>query len=225
MERDRKEELIRIPQTNQFAILPAYIRYNRVLNHLEKLLYAEITATMDIHNECFYDISHFAKLLCVSDRTIHRGVSKLRELGFIEIVESVSHKTIKIPSVVIKSELNPLEERKKIQKEYEESVQKFSKKIVAEWNNLYGTRLRITPNIMTKVKARMSSFTEEEIMKACRNRFKILADDVWFNKPENFHHKINIDLLLRSDDLLQKWLNLESAAKENKPVVKKTKFE
>ena len=71
--------------SSYYAIIPAYIRYNKELKFAERLMYGEITALSNKEGYCFASNRYFAELYGVSQSTISRWISHLAELGSLHI--------------------------------------------------------------------------------------------------------------------------------------------
>jgi len=69
-----------------FGYIPSYIRHNTDLLPMVKLIYAEITATMEQDGYCKKSNSYFMKVLGISRTTISRAITTLRESNLIYIV-------------------------------------------------------------------------------------------------------------------------------------------
>lgn len=67
-----------------YAIIPADVRYCKVLPDGAKLLYGEITALSNYKRNCNARNKYFAELYDVDIRTIQTWISELTRLGFIE---------------------------------------------------------------------------------------------------------------------------------------------
>tara|TARA_R110000851_G_scaffold1776_1_gene6958 strand:+ start:223 stop:1032 length:810 start_codon:yes stop_codon:yes gene_type:complete len=77
--------------------IPSYIRHNKDLNPLDKLIYAEITANIELEGYCKKTNTFFMRMLNISRATISRRLTNLREQGCIYIVieqEKVTNKFI-----------------------------------------------------------------------------------------------------------------------------------
>lgn len=70
---------------NYYAILTSEVRYNQNLTPNAKLLYAEITALINMNGVCFAGNSYFANLYGKTKTTISKWVSELVKEGFIEL--------------------------------------------------------------------------------------------------------------------------------------------
>ena len=70
---------------NYYAILTAEVRYNKTLTPNAKLLYAEITALINMNGDCFASNKYFADLYSKSKTTVSKWVSELVKEGFVEI--------------------------------------------------------------------------------------------------------------------------------------------
>ena len=71
--------------SSYYAIIPAYIRYNKELKFAERLMYGEITALSNKEGYCFASNRYFAELYGVSQSTISRWISHLAELGSLHV--------------------------------------------------------------------------------------------------------------------------------------------
>ena len=69
---------------NYYSIIPAEVRYDKNLVPNAKLLYAEITALLNINGQCFASNRYFANLYNKSTITISRWISQLKKLGYID---------------------------------------------------------------------------------------------------------------------------------------------
>src|SRR3990167_3421298 len=74
---------------NYWAIIPAFVRYNKSLTYLEKILYSEITALSNRSGYCYASNAYFSENFGNSDRTIQRSLKHLTELGFISVVNEI----------------------------------------------------------------------------------------------------------------------------------------
>ena len=70
-------------QPNYYAIISAEVRYDKNLTANAKLLYAEITALLNINGECFATNKYFANLYSKSTVTISKWISELVANGYI----------------------------------------------------------------------------------------------------------------------------------------------
>ena len=68
---------------NYYAIISAEVRYDKNLTANAKLLYAEITALLNINGECFATNKYFSNLYGKSVVTISKWVSELVANGYV----------------------------------------------------------------------------------------------------------------------------------------------
>lgn len=73
-------------QPNYYSIIPASIRYSKLIGGNEKLLYSELTCLANKFGYCYASNKYFADLYGVSRKTITRRLANLRKCGFINIV-------------------------------------------------------------------------------------------------------------------------------------------
>ena len=79
-------------QKNFYAIIPAFIRYDKRLPMLSRFLYGELTALCSEKGYCWASNRYFAELYEVSIETISRYIAKLKEFGYIRITYDSSKK-------------------------------------------------------------------------------------------------------------------------------------
>ena len=70
-------------QPNYYAIISAEVRYDTKLTANAKLLYAEITALLNMNGECFATNKYFSNLYGKSIVTISKWISELVANGYI----------------------------------------------------------------------------------------------------------------------------------------------
>jgi phage replication O-like protein O len=70
------------------------------------------------------------------------------------------------------------------------------------WNELYGTRLKVTESKRKQIRARLETFTQDEIMESMRNRVK----DEWLNGDGKKFLK-EWTAFWRSDEKIERYLN------------------
>ena len=70
-------------QPNYYAIISAEVRYDKNLTANAKLLYAEITALLNMNGECFATNKYFSNLYGKSVVTISKWVGELISNGYI----------------------------------------------------------------------------------------------------------------------------------------------
>jgi len=79
-----KAEILRVlNKTNYHALLPANIRYDKSLSHVEKMVYAGISALLNSNGNCYATNSWFSETFGNSEKTIERAIKKLRSAGYI----------------------------------------------------------------------------------------------------------------------------------------------
>lgn len=72
---------------NYWAVLPAAVRYDPKLQAGAKLLYAEISSLTDTRGYCWASNAYFEKLYGISEPTVRRYISNLRDRGYITVID------------------------------------------------------------------------------------------------------------------------------------------
>ena len=75
-----------------WAVLPAAIRYDEVIQPNAKLLYAEISALTGKDGYCWSTNAYFQKVFGFSERTVRDLLKSLKDAGFIRIEDGGSKK-------------------------------------------------------------------------------------------------------------------------------------
>lgn len=87
---------------NYYAIIPAIIRYDKVLKPNEKLLYGEISALCNKNGECWANNQYFADLYDVSTRSITDWISNLEKNGYVKVIQAYNEDKQKTDKRIIK---------------------------------------------------------------------------------------------------------------------------
>ena len=152
-------------QKNFYAIIPAFIRYDKDLQPNAKLLYGEITALSNEKGFCWAENEYFANLYNVSKTSISKWISSLIKKQYItsEIVykqgtKEIEHRYLRIVGGGIEEKLNtPIEEKLKDNNTSNNNTLKeinkesFSEEDLALW---FSKVYEIYPRKVSKVKAK-----------------------------------------------------------------------
>lgn len=93
---------------NYYAIIPANVRYDKRLSPLTRLIYGEITALSNEKGYCFATNAYFANLYSMSNVSISRCISELKEHNYIRVVYDIKEKNVDKRKIYI----NNLENKK-----------------------------------------------------------------------------------------------------------------
>lgn len=106
------EEKIR---PNFWAVIPATVRYDRVVGSTAKLLFAEITALSNIEGYCWASNNYFANLFDISITQVSRLIASLEERGFLKsFVDSKAGNQRRLyPQITTETEILPAEKKVK----------------------------------------------------------------------------------------------------------------
>ena len=152
-------------QKNFYAIIPAFVRYDKDLQPNAKLLYGEITALTNEKGFCWAENEYFANLYNVSKTSISKWISSLIKKQYItsEIVykqgtKEIEHRYLRIVGGGIEEKLNtPIEEKLKDNNTSNNNTLKeinkesFSEEDLALW---FSKVYEIYPRKVSKVKAK-----------------------------------------------------------------------
>ena len=128
-----------------YAILPAYVRYEKRLKPAERLLFAEISALTNKLGYCTASNGYFAKLYGIEKTTVSRWISHLSELGFVKLEMVYEGKQIKGRKIWIDEKvMTPIDE--KVMTPIDEKVMTpIDEKVKGNNTRLNNTRLNNTP--------------------------------------------------------------------------------
>ena len=97
-----------------YAILPAYVRYEKRLKPAERLLFAEISALTNKFGYCTASNGYFAKLYGIEKETVSRWLNHLAKLGFLRLELVYEGKQIKGRKIWIDEKvMTPIDEKVK----------------------------------------------------------------------------------------------------------------
>jgi len=92
---NRKQAFNAMQETpSYYSIVPSSVRYDNELSSSEKLLYSEISALVNMNGTCFASNGYFARLYEVSERTVTRWITSLKDRGHIKVIKSDEHERI-----------------------------------------------------------------------------------------------------------------------------------
>lgn len=72
-------------QPNYYAVIPAFVRYDKRLTPLERLLYGELNCLSNKQGYCWASNSYFAKIYDKHSKSISRCINNLAKYKYIEI--------------------------------------------------------------------------------------------------------------------------------------------
>ena len=120
-----------------YAILPAYVRYEKRLKPAERLLFAEISALTNKFGYCTASNGYFAELYGIEKATVSRWISHLSELGFLRLEMVYEGKQIKGRKIWIDEKvMTPIDEK---------VMTPIDEKVKGNNTRLNNTRLNNTP--------------------------------------------------------------------------------
>jgi uncharacterized small protein (DUF1192 family) len=142
-------------------------------------------------------------MLNVTPTTARRHIYDQRELGLINVTNG-DNRIITLPDGIIRVDD---ESRKKKTVKNTEKAKELATEIVTTWNEMLGTRIRVTPQLIGVISSRLKGFSEADVKEAVGNRISTVISSKWHNEDENRHHRNDIYLVIRDDKVMQKNLN------------------
>ncbi len=127
-------------QKSYYAVIPAYVRYDKDLSSTAKLLYAEITALCNEKGYCWATNQYFSELYSISDRQVQNLLKQLVTKKYIKII--IEQNTKRRIFLIDTPEKNFVGGMKKISGEYEKNFTHNNKK-----NNKTNTSNNNTPQL------------------------------------------------------------------------------
>ena len=120
-----------------YAVLPAYVRYEKRLKPAERLLFAEISALTNKFGYCTASNGYFADLYETRKETVSKWISHLSELGFLRLEMVYEGKQIKGRKIWIDEKvMTPIDEK---------VMTPIDEKVKGNNTRLNNTRLNNTP--------------------------------------------------------------------------------
>jgi phage replication O-like protein O len=187
------------------------------LSHAQfKVLIAICRKTLGWHKQSDYiSISQIMNLTSVSNKTVVRTIRELEDMKLITTKKTnrkPTHITInyKVTSVVSTQDVKPTsvvstqdEPKTSVLSTHTKEILKENiyTKYVDLWNEVNGTDLRITNNKRKQIKARLKTFSEQEIINSIKNR----SVDQWIN-GDGKKFKGNWDSFWRNDEKVERYL-------------------
>ena len=72
------------PQSSDFTILTADVRYSKAISDFEKILFSEIATLTQANGFCYAINDYFAKCFDKTKEHISRSINNLKKAGFID---------------------------------------------------------------------------------------------------------------------------------------------
>ena len=120
-----------------YAVLPAYVRYEKRLKPAERLLFAEISALTNKFGYCTASNGYFADLYETRKETVSKWISHLSELGFLRLEMVCEGKQIKGRKIWIDEKvMTPIDEK---------VMTPIDEKVKGNNTRLNNTRINNTP--------------------------------------------------------------------------------
>jgi hypothetical protein len=159
---------------NYYAIISAEVRYDKNLTANAKLLYAEITALLNMNGECFATNKYFSNLYSKSIVTISKWVSELVANGYVSTYYTYKEGTKEIDRRYISIIKGGIKE----------------KEVEGIKENFKDNNTSINNNITYSNSKRFKKPTIEEISIYCKERNNTIDSETFFDFYESKNWKI-----------------------------------
>ena len=159
---------------NYYAIISAEVRYDKNLTANAKLLYAEITALLNMNGECFATNKYFSNLYSKSIVTISKWVSELVANGYVSTYYTYKEGTKEIDRRYISIIKGGIKE----------------KEVEGIKENFKDNNTSINNNITYSNNKRFKKPTIEEISIYCKQRNNKIDSETFFDFYESKNWKI-----------------------------------
>ena len=170
---------------SKFADIFPYFSERKIYRLLQKMEDDGILLSAN-YNKAGYDRTKWYSLnlpeYCVSDTT--EPICQKRKMDLPKLSNAFTESVEPIPDI------------NQISKPYNYT------QFVDSWNELYGTRLKLTESKKKQIRARLETFTQDEIMESMRNRVK----DEWLN-GEGKNFLTEWSAFWRNDEKIERYLN------------------
>lgn len=201
------------PKEYTGTFIPAAVMLDEGLRPIEKMIYAEVAS----FRECFMTNEFLSKRIGVSVRSLQNSLSKLEKAGYIEISGGDSSRRV----ITTMQNLHPPMQNlhgnhaksAPINNNIKNNLKKTSAKAdltplfedLVETLGFSVSRVKATPGRLSKLAVRKRSWSAEDMTRAARAI-----------KASPWHQGVNpnkvvygtIDFLLRSDEMIEKWMNM-----------------
>lgn len=198
---------------NLYSILPSNVRYDRTLTDKSILLFGEMNAAANAYGICDENNQYFAIALNVDPRTITRCLTQLIEQGHIQKVQENGKRRFKIiqrglePPIGVELESDDLIPK--------EDISDFVQQFLSTWEKAVSTTIEKKEMYTNLIAQRLQSFTKDELMSSMRNRAKYINSSPWHREPENRQAALSIEVLIRSNEQVHRWLNAKVDEKKD----------
>ena len=165
-------------QPNYYTILSAEVRYDKNLTANAKLLYAEITALLDMNGECFASNRYFSELYGKSTVTISKWIRELALSSYISTTYTYKGQTKEIDRRYIRILKGGIKENLKtpLKKTYEGIKENFKDSSISNNNNTTYSNIK---------GGRFKKPTVNEIADYCLERKNNLDAETFFDFYES----------------------------------------
>lgn len=192
---------------NNFAVVPATVRYDKRLSMAAIIVFMEIAASTDPYGISARTNESISQLMGINIRTVTRAVAQLIVCGHLVRVKRGNNRLVQ----VISQFLPPPEELQQEAKVIAEDIKEFANQLLDLWDHGLDCKLEKRDMFLPMIHQRLVKFTKEELLSSVKNRINYVTKvSDWHMAAENKIYQQDISILLRDDDAMFKYLNMKA---------------
>jgi len=197
----------------EIAVIPISLLSKPSISPLSKLVFMEMNRLSNEEGAYSGGRDYLSKLFHVDERSIFRCIKELKDCG----VCLSSGSDYVVQKVAINNQSPTKEVSASAVYNSKSKIENKANNILDEWNRVYRTNHKISKNLIGLIEARLSSFSEREIIESLRKRRDIVMTDKYWSDPSRSHIRDTPSTLLKSDDEVEKWLGSSSSSSQLTP--------
>jgi len=191
---------------NNYAIVPAAVRYDKRLSLAAIVVFMEVSASSDGYGICERENSTISSALGLTIRTVTRAIAQLIQCGHLVRLKHARRLIQIIPQFI-----PPPQELQQEEKILAEDIKEYSNALLDLWEQGLNCELQKREMFIPIINQRLVTYTKEELLSSIKNRIHYVTKvSDWHMASENKIYQQDISILLRDDDAVFKYLNMKA---------------
>jgi DNA-binding transcriptional ArsR family regulator len=196
------------------------VLFHQSITPTAKIIYVYLTS---IYREkdgvCFDGTSgHLSEKFGITVRSVQYSLKALYDFGLIKkFIEG----GVAYPQLYVKNGSSYIPSNPKINKESDAPIIEDLNKLIRVWNELFDRNEKVTEDLISLFKSRLSDMDFSDILKSVRNRYEGIKDDAYWNDPSKAHLRGSLRIYLKNYDTMDIW---RSSKKQSKTEAKAFRF-